>query len=67
MASSSTKSGRYTKHASAMFERQAPRPASDTSVHDCKVAQRCIEAMPATELVPIKGYEQKSPARSAER
>ena len=31
------------------------------NVHDCKVAQRCIEAMPpAAELVADKGYDSKA-------
>ncbi|MEW9613327.1 IS5 family transposase [Shinella sp. S4-D37] len=38
-----------------------PTDATPGNVHDCKVAQRCIEAMPpSSELVADKGYDSQA-------
>ena len=58
-----TKGGRNTKLHAVCDERGRPCVLLLTpgNVHDCKVAQRCIEAMPpSAELVGDKGYDSKA-------
>ena len=58
-----TKGGRNTKLHAVCDEKGRPCVLLLTSgtVHDCKVAQRCIEAMPpSTELVADKGYDSQA-------
>lgn len=57
-----TKGGRNTKLHAVCDEKGRPVVLLLTpgNVHDCKVAQRCIEAMPpSAELVADKGYDSK--------
>ena len=58
-----TKGGRNTKLHAVCDAKGRPLVLLLTpgNVHDCKVAQRCIEAMPpAAELVADKGYDSKA-------
>ena len=58
-----TKGGRNTKLHAVCDAKGRPLVLLLTpgNVHDCKVAQRCIEAMPpAGELVADKGYDSKA-------
>ena len=58
-----TKGGRNTKLHAVCDAKGRPLILLLTpgNVHDCKVAQRCIEAMPpAAELVADKGYDSKA-------
>ena len=58
-----TKGGRNTKLHTVCDAKGRPLVLLLTpgNVHDCKVAQRCIEAMPpAAELVADKGYDSKA-------
>jgi transposase len=58
-----TKGGRNTKLHAVCDQKGRPCILLLTpgNVHDCKVAQRCIEAMPVSaELVADKGYDSKA-------
>jgi len=58
-----TKGGRNTKLHAVCDEKGRPCVLLLTpgNVHDCRVAQRCIEAMPASaELVADKGYDSQA-------